>query len=401
MSTEDQIAHCSFCEKHKDSVGKLIVGHNVAICNECVDFCQDLLQRNQKKVQRPVDPVYYDPRSIHHYLDQHVIGQDQAKMVLSVAIANHYKRINHQDKDQHFQKANILVVGPTGTGKTLMAQTVAQYLDVPFVIADATTLTEAGYVGEDADSLISRLYLAAGQDTERTQRGIVFLDEVDKIARKSEGSSVSRDVSGEGVQQALLKLIEGTRCRISNQGGKKIPSSDTVEIDTTNILFIVGGAFIGLEDIVKKRRQGSSIGFGASVGSLPQEDSDPTPDDLVKFGMIPEFVGRFPSVVSLHPLTKEHLVSILTGVENNLIAQYRWLFEQDGVALDFDQDSLDFIAERTLASRTGARGLRSEMERILLPHMYNLRNYRERDIVRVLIDRHQVNTPTQLAQENQ
>lgn len=401
MSEIESISHCSFCNKHKDAVDKLIVGHEVAICNECVDFCQDLLTKNVKKPQPTFDSSYLDPRAIHQYLDQHVVGQHSAKIVLSVAIANHYKRLTNTDPNRALQKANIMIVGPTGTGKTLLAQTVAQYLDVPFVIGDATTLTEAGYVGEDADSLISRLYMAAGQDIERAQRGIVFLDEVDKIARKSEGSSVSRDVSGEGVQQALLKLVEGTRCKISNQGGKKLPSSETVEIDTTNILFIVGGAFIGLDRIIKKRNQGSGMGFAADIMSESASVIDPMPDDFVRYGMIPEFVGRFPCIVSLHDLTKQHLVDILTRVKNNLIDQYQWLFKQDGVELAFDSDSLDLMAERTLVAKTGARGLRKELERVLLPHMYHLRSYKEQQIVQVVIDQNQVNTPTELKQENQ
>lgn len=395
--TTDSIDHCSFCAKHRTGVAKLIVGHNVAICNECVDFCQDLLVSTKKKDHTKSPKL--DPRSIHQFLDEHVIGQRAAKITLSVAIANHYKRIGNKDPDKQIQKANILMIGPTGTGKTLMAQTVAKYLDVPFVIADATTLTEAGYVGEDVDSLISRLYLASGNDIERTQRGIVFLDEVDKIARKGEGATVNRDVSGEGVQQALLKLIEGTHCRISAQGGRKSSASDVVEIDTSNILFIVGGAFVGLDNVIKKRSQGTNIGFHAPL-QTKDPGQDPTPDDLVRYGMIPEFVGRFPSIISLHELTKDHLVDILTKVKNNLIEQYRWLFDQDGVELEFESDTIDLVAERTLAAKTGARGLHSEIERVLRPHMYNLCDYKEKNIVKVVIDKKQVNTPRDLAQEN-
>ena len=396
MTDINTIDHCSFCNKHKDQVVKLIVGHNVSICNECVDFCQNLLIDAKKKTKSKAGtPQHLDPRSIHAYLDQNVVGQANAKIVLSVAIANHYKRIGNLHPEQEIQKANILVVGPTGTGKTLMARTVAKYLDVPFVIADATTLTEAGYVGDDVDSVISRLYNAAGNDIERTQRGIVFLDEVDKIARKSEGSTVSRDVSGEGVQQALLKLIEGTKCKVSVQGGRKISGADTVEIDTSNILFIVGGAFVGLEEVVKRRTQGTSIGF-AQAEKPKDQTIEVTPDDLVRFGMIPEFVGRFPSIISLTALTKQDLITILTEVKNNLISQYQWLFDQDGVTLEFEADSLDLIADRTLARKTGARGLHSEIERVLMPHMYNLQDYKEHDIVKIAIDREQVNTPNKL-----
>jgi ATP-dependent Clp protease ATP-binding subunit ClpX len=358
--------------------------------------------KKHKNTSSATSNINLDPRSIHQYLDQYIVGQDTAKIVLSVSIANHYKRIGNASSDCEIAKSNILMIGPTGTGKTLMARSVAKYLDVPFVIADATTLTEAGYVGEDVESLIARLYTAAGNNIERTQRGIIFLDEIDKIARKSEGSTVSRDVSGEGVQQALLKLIEGTKCKISSQGTRKSSQSDTVEIDTTNILFIVGGAFVGLDNIVKNRKQGTSIGFGAMVESADQSQTESVvPDDLVRYGMIPEFVGRFNNIVSLQSLNKQQLITILTGVNNNLIEQYRWLFNQDGVDLEFDQVSLDLIAERTLATKTGARGLHTELERVLMPHMYNLHDYRARKILKVIIDKTQVNTPMTIVQENQ
>lgn len=396
LTHSGQIEYCSFCAKHKNQVGKLIVGHDVAICDLCVEFCQSLLIGNAKNDKNSVTNLL-DPRLIHQHLDQYVIGQEQAKIVISVAVANHYKRISN--KKINVAKANILMLGPTGTGKTLIAKTIAQYLDVPFVVADATTLTEAGYVGDDVESLIGRLFTASGNDIERTQRGIVFLDEVDKIARKSEGSTVSRDVSGEGVQQALLKLVEGTRCKVSVQG-RKFAGSDTVEIDTTDILFIASGAFVGIEDIVKRRNRGSAIGFGSAVDrSVTTEDI--TADDLVRYGMIPEFVGRFPSVVGLKSLTKEQLVMVLTTAKDNLIEQYQWLFEQDGVALEFESDSVSDIAERTLKTGTGARGLHSEIERVLMPHMYNLRSYRERDILKIVIDKNQVNNPTKLQRENE
>lgn len=400
MTETKSLVHCSFCSKHKDQVVKLIVSHNVAICNECVDFCQGLLEdARKKKTQKGLASL--DPKNIHAYLDQYVVGQDSAKIVLSVAIANHYKRINNTSKDHEIAKANILMIGPTGTGKTLMAKTVARYLDVPFVIADATTLTEAGYVGDDVESLIARLYTASGNDIERTQRGIVFLDEVDKIARKGESATVSRDVSGEGVQQALLKLVEGTKCKVSVQGGRKIAGSDTVEIDTSNILFVVGGAFVGLDRVVKSRTQGTGIGFSAAVSNTTQTTDQVTPDDLVRYGMIPEFVGRFPSIVSLEQLTKQQLITILTQVKNNLVSQYQWLFDQDGVALEFDTDSLELIAQRTLETKTGARGLHSELERVLMPHMYNLQDYKSRNIVKIAIDKTQVNNPIKFIQENQ
>lgn len=394
----DKIYHCSFCDKHKDAVDKLIVGHNVAICNECVDLCSGLL-KDKKSTKKTSTVDIPDPRDIRNYLDEYVIGQPEAKIVLAVAIANHYKRITNPNNE--IAKSNILMIGPTGTGKTLMAKTVAEYLNVPFVVADATTLTEAGYVGDDVDSLISRLYQAADNDVERTQRGIIFLDEIDKISRKSESATVSRDVSGEGVQQALLKLVEGTKIKISATGSRK-SSDQTVEIDTSNILFITGGAFVGLDKIVKKHGRGTNIGFGANLQDKADMDfSEVSPDDLVRFGLIPEFVGRFSSIVCLHGLTKQQLISILTDVKHNYVKQYQWLFAQDQIELDFDYDSLELIAERTLKTKTGARGLHTELERILLPHMFDLPRYRKQSILRVAINPTLVNTPTTLAKENE
>lgn len=395
-----QIDHCSFCNKHKDRVGKLIVSVKVAICNECVTLCDDLLKdpKNVKKLARTATTL--DPKDIKDYLDQHVIGQTSAKIVLSVAIANHYKRISNNDTTM--TKANILMIGPTGTGKTLLARTVAEYLDVPFVIADATCLTEAGYVGDDVESMISRLYLAADGDVERCQQGIVFLDEIDKIARKSESATVSRDVSGEGVQQGLLKLVEGTRCKISTTGSKKAAPGDSVEVDTSNILFIAGGAFVGMDKIIQNRVRGTAMGFAAEISAAETMESEPvTPDDLVRYGMIPEFVGRFSTAVSLNSLDKAQLISIMTEVKNNIISQYQWLFEQDSVSLMFEPESLDLIAERTLQTKTGARGLHSELERVLLPHMFDLPRYKKQQILQVRINKTQVNTPKTLLQENE
>ena len=335
-----------------------------------------------------------NPIDIKNHLDQYVIGQDQAKQVLSVAIVNHYKRISNKDPNTEIEKANILMLGPTGSGKTLLAKTVARYLDVPFVIADATSLTEAGYVGDDVESLISRLFAAAGGDIEKTQRGIVFVDEIDKISRRSESQSITRDFSGEGVQQALLKLVEGTKCRVTPTGGRKHPSGETVEIDTTNILFIAGGAFVGLDNIVKSRIKGTSIGFGADLATItPDQLADVTPDDLVRFGLIPEFVGRFPSWVALNELSKADLIRILKDVKHSYVSQYHWLFKQDSIDLNFTPESLELIAERTIKNKTGARGLHSELERVLLPHMFNLTRYRNQGVASVNIDANLVNIP--------
>jgi len=393
----DKISHCSFCAKNKDSVEKLIVGHDVAICNECVNLCDTLLSDN-KLNKKNSEIKIPDPRDVRDYLNQFIVGQNDAKKVLAVAITNHYKRINNPKNK--IAKSNILMIGPTGTGKTLMAKTVAEYLDVPFVIADATTLTEAGYVGDDVDTVISRLYQNSDCDVERTQRGIIFLDEIDKIARKSESSTVSRDVSGEGVQQALLKLVEGTKIKVSPFGSRK--NEATIEIDTSNILFVAGGAFVGMEEIIKNRIQGTSMGFNAHLTNNEEiNQSNITSNDLVKYGMIPEFVGRFSSSVCLHSLSKDQLISILTKIKYNFVDQYKWLFDQDGVKLEFEEESLGLIAELSLKNKTGARGLHAELERILLPHMFDLPRYRKQSILKVAITKNLVNTPVTLVSENE
>ena len=394
-----QFTTCSFCGKSKETVAKLIVGSDAAICNECVDFCQDLLEKdlsqnsNNKKVSSRLNPV-----EIKKHLDQYVIGQDQAKLVLSVGVVNHYKRLK-SPRDLELDKVNLLMIGPTGSGKTLLARTVARFLDVPFVIADATCLTEAGYVGDDVESVISRLLAVADGNIELAQQGIVFLDEVDKIARKSESTSITRDVSGEGVQQALLKLVEGTVCRVPGHGGRKHPSGEMIEVDTSKILFITGGAFVGLDDIVKKRVQGSGIGFGANLTAKASDLVDITPDDLVKFGLIPEFVGRFPSRVMLQALEHKDLVKIMTETKNNLVDQYKFFFDSDGIKLEFTSDAIDEIVQRAMSSGTGARGLQTELERVLIKHMYHIVAYGEQGVKTLTIDLAQVVEPTLLVKD--
>lgn len=388
---------CSFCGKHKSVVKKLIVGESTAICNDCVTMCVDLLKDEPQETTESTDTIY--PDNIKTFLDQYIIGQDYAKMVLSVAVGNHYKRINNKNENLSIQKSNVLIFGPTGSGKTLLARTVAKYLNVPFVIADATSLTEAGYVGDDVESMIIRLLAEADGDIERAQRGIVFIDEIDKISRKSESASITRDVSGEGVQQALLKLVEGTKCRIPQSGRRKNPTSDMLEVDTTNILFIAGGAFVGLSDLVAKRIDGNSIGFAAQVkNSLQEQDylTKVTPDDLTKFGMIPEFTGRFTSRVAISELTKEQLVQILTGIKNSYIDQYSYLLSLDDIELTFTQEAIEKIAANCIKLKTGARGLHSEIERILLPHMYNVQKYKKYNLNKINITGDLVDNPRTL-----
>lgn len=377
MTQENKIDHCSFCGNHKDIVKKLIVSEGVAICNDCIDLCTQLIQDDSTIEGSEKTKTNYDPVEIKAYLDKYVIGQDSAKMVLSVAIANHYKRIDNPPKDLEISKGNILFVGPTGSGKTLLAKTVAKYLNVPFIVADATSLTEAGYVGDDVESMISMLVNAAGGDVKLAERGIVFVDEIDKIARKGESSSITRDVSGEGVQQALLKLVEGTVCRIPAGGGRKHPGGEMLEVNTKNILFVAGGAFVGLKDILRSRTKGTTIGFGAEVKSSDAEVNlnQVTPDDLTRFGMIPEFIGRFTTTVTLEDLDKPQLLKVLTEIKNNYISQYQYLFSLDDIKLEFETGALEQIADNCLKLKTGARGLHTEIEKVLMPHMYNLKNY--------------------------
>lgn len=394
MAEDSKLNHCSFCGNSKEAVKKLVVGDNVAICSDCVDLCRELITDETQDIKESVEPEY-DAQSIKQFLDDHVIGQDDAKMVISVAIANHYKRINNPPKDLEIQKGNVLIVGPTGSGKTLLAKTAAKYLKVPFVVADATSLTEAGYVGDDVESMIQMLLNAAGGDKELAERGIVFIDEIDKIARKGESTSITRDVSGEGVQQALLKLVEGTICRVPNNGGRKHPGSDMVEVNTKNILFIAGGAFVGMKDVITTRKSGTNIGFNATIKEkkLEAELKEIMPDDLTKFGMIPEFIGRFTTTVSIDNLTKEQLIQVLTSVKNNYISQYKYLFEIDNVKLEFTNQALEQIAENTLALKTGARGLHTEIERTLMPHMFKVKTYKENGLKTLTIDKQDVINP--------
>jgi ATP-dependent Clp protease ATP-binding subunit ClpX len=401
MSDDLRINNCSFCGNSKDQVKKLVVGDKVAICSDCIELCQELIIDEIEPQQKP-EPTY-DPETIKEYLDQYVIGQNDAKIVLSVAIANHYKRIKSPPKGITLQKGNVLVVGPTGSGKTLLAKTVAKYLGVPFVVADATSLTEAGYVGDDVESMISMLLNAANGDKTLAEKGIVFIDEIDKIARKGESASITRDVSGEGVQQALLKLVEGTKCRVPGQGGRKHPGGDMIEIDTSNILFIAGGAFVGLKEIIGNRMNGTSMGFSAEIKDSRKETdlSEVSPDDLTKFGMIPEFIGRFTTTVSISNLTKEQLVHVLTEVKNNYISQYKYLLSLDGIDLTFTNEALEEIAERTLKLKTGARGLHTEVERVLMPHMYHTKTYKENNVKVLNITKEQVLNPAPLYEQRQ
>jgi ATP-dependent Clp protease ATP-binding subunit ClpX len=389
MTKSESNHKCDFCNKSKEDVEKLIVGDHAAICNDCVELCIDIL-KDEKVKTFPNTLKLLNPVKIKDFLDDYVIGQDDAKIALSVAVSQHFKRINNPSKDIELEKTNVLLLGPTGCGKTMMARKIAEYLDLPFAICDATGITEAGYVGDDVESILTRLINEADGDIQKAARGIVYIDEIDKISRKGESASITRDVSGEGVQQALLKMIEGSIMRVPSTSKRKHPGSDMQEIDTRSILFICGGAFVGIDKLIKQRTGARSVGFHANVDNVednPNVFHDVTTKDLIKFGLIPEFVGRFGLITNVDELSEDQLVQILTDTKNSTIKQYQYMFELDGIDLSFDQDALREIAKRAKDLKTNARGLKNIIEKILMPYQFDAVELVERGLQKIVISK--------------
>ncbi len=393
MPKQQNNHNCDFCGKSKEDVEKLIVGEHAAICNDCIDLCVDILKDDKVK-NFPSDKQLLNPALIKEYLDEYVIGQDDAKIALSVAVSQHFKRINNPNSDVKLEKTNVLMLGPTGCGKTMLARKIAEYLDLPFAICDATGITEAGYVGDDVESILLRLINEADGDIDKARRGIVYIDEIDKIARKGESVSISRDVSGEGVQQALLKMIEGSVMRVPYSGKRKHPGSDMQEIDTSGILFICGGAFVGLDKVIQTRMNKRSVGFSALIENDKKEGDcyqHVTPKDIIQYGFIPEFIGRFGLITNVDELDVDQLVRVLLEPKNSIIKQYQYMFELDGIELQFDDDALIYIAEKAKELKTNARGLKNIIEKTLLPYQFDAMNLVERGLSKIVISKDTVN----------